>query len=54
MTETIKISGDAPYGYYCSVCGNSVPIRYISEVREICPECARRLKKLLYPEEKDD
>lgn len=34
--------------YVCSICGKSTPIQYPSEAKEVCPTCARLLKKMLY------
>lgn len=35
----------------CQICNNDFNIYDIKDPRMVCPECCRRLKKLLYPEE---
>lgn len=48
-TVTLKIKDcESQLCYSCVICGNDIPITDVSETKDICPECARRLKRLLY------
>ena len=38
-------------GKRCVICDKVFPIYDIHDHRMICPECLKRLKELLYPEE---
>lgn len=51
-TATIRIDRETKVsiGYSCHICGAFTKIRYPAEAREICDECAARIKKLIYPE----
>lgn len=42
-------SSSATLGYSCQICGRFRSIEF--GIMVICPECAKRLKKLLYEEE---
>lgn len=52
-SNTVPLSsGDVhvTLGYACQICGRVRQMKFGPMV--ICPECAKRLKKLLYEEEK--
>ena len=38
----------------CQICANVFPLYGKTDLRLICPECCKRLSKLLYPEEWHD
>ena len=57
--NSIRIEGvvDIKMGCTCNICERcySYPVSWVPEWHDICPECAKRLKRILYPEGvKDD
>lgn len=48
---TLGNRGGCQLGKICPICDDVFKIYDIKDPRIICPECFRKLKKLLYPEE---
>lgn len=53
--ETIRLDNSSTnIAVICGICSKSFPVYDNYASSHICPECRRRLKKLLYKEENDD
>ena len=50
----VKVSSHLEIGFPCRVCGGFIAARSPHDTYPcLCEECARRIKKLIYPEEQE-
>ena len=54
MAEHVSTAVRYRLAYTCEICENAVTIDYPEQAREICPECAKKLRVLIKDIKVDD